>query len=101
MSTNRSNFVAVCVIAGATGTAFAAAPAGYTTTVQLRDGKQATCTVNKPAAVPAGSTSSLTRRERTEAQVAATARLRRRPGDRNAYPNSTTAPHVQCWQANL
>ncbi|MFM0412384.1 MULTISPECIES: hypothetical protein [Paraburkholderia] len=100
MSIIRQSFVGTFVMICAMGTALAAPPASYTTTVRLHDGKWVTCAVNKPADVPAGSTSTLTRRERTEAQVKATARLRRRTGDENAYPSPTTAPHVQCWRAN-
>lgn len=97
MSIIRQSFVGIFVMICAMGTPLAAPPASYTTTVRLHSGKQVTCAVNEPAAAPAGSTSTLTRRERTEAQVKATARLRRRTGDRNAYPSPTTAPHVQCW----
>ena len=97
MSIIRQSLIATFVMVCAVGAALAASPTSYTTTVRLHSGKHVTCAVNKPAAAPAGGTSTLTRRERTEAQVKATARLRRRTGDRNAYPSPTTAPHVQCW----
>lgn len=97
MLTIRQSFIAISVMACAAGTALAAPMASYTTSVRLHDGKHVTCAVNQPAAAPTGGTSTLTKRERTEAEVKATARLRRWPGDKTAYPSPTTAPHVECW----
>ena len=52
MSTIRHALVAICVTAGAAGTALAAPDARYTTTVQLHDGKQVTGAVNEPTTAP-------------------------------------------------
>ncbi|MFM0198116.1 hypothetical protein PQQ65_34200 [Paraburkholderia strydomiana] len=99
MSIIRQSFVGTFVMICAVGTVLAAPPASYTTTVRLHSGKQVMCAVNEPAAAPAAGaqTLTLTASERNEAEVAATAILRRQAGNRNAYPSPTTAPHVQCW----
>jgi hypothetical protein len=66
--------------------------------VQLRDGKQVTCAINEQTAAPAGGTPTLTTGERNEAEIAATAALRRQAGNKNAYPSPATSPH--CGEAN-
>lgn len=95
----------VAVLATVAGTAFASPSTRYVTTVHLRDGKQVVCAVNEPlgsaGGVAQGTTQSsgaqtLTRRERNEAEVDATAPLRRLPVNRNQYPTRATAPTVQC-----
>ena len=79
MSTIRHALVALCVTAGAAGTALAEPIANYKTVVQLHDGKQ-TCAINEPTATPASRTPTLTTSERNEAEIAATAALRRQAG---------------------
>lgn len=67
------------------GAASAAVPQpGYTTTVQLHDGKRVTCSVNEPASTPSSSNDqqALSASERNEAEVVATAALRRLPKNR-------------------
>lgn len=77
------------------GAASAAAPQpGYVTTVQLHDGKRVTCFVNEPASTLSSSNDqqALTTSERNEAEVVATAALRRTPRDRG----DTDMADVQC-----
>ncbi|MGF6992887.1 hypothetical protein P3T25_001231 [Paraburkholderia sp. GAS32] len=73
------------LIVTSVGTASAAAPQpGYVTTVQLHDGRRVTCSVNEPASIPSLSNDqqALTARERNEAEIVATAALRRIPKNR-------------------
>lgn len=88
--------VAVCACMAITGVAVAAPVAGYSTTVRLHDGRQVECRVNEGGGTATEARQTLTRPERNEAEIIATARLRLKPGNRNAYPDPTTAPHVQC-----
>ncbi|WP_454830195.1 hypothetical protein [Paraburkholderia xenovorans] len=90
MSTIRYTLVALCMMTGARGTAVAVPLAGYTTTAQLHDGKQVTCAVDEPvAAAAAGAqTQTLTASERNEAEIAATAILRRQAGKQKCLPDS-------------
>ncbi|MEZ0606056.1 hypothetical protein ACAX43_28530 [Paraburkholderia sp. IW21] len=85
----------VAVLATA-GTAFAAPFTTYMTTVHLHDGKQVVCAVNEPQSMRPVAVQMLSKRERIEAQIDATARLRRHPGNRNHYPSAATAPRVNC-----
>jgi hypothetical protein len=87
------------------GAAFASPQTSYVTTVHLRDGKQAVCAVNEPlgsaggvaqGTVQTSAAQPLTTRERNEAEVDATAPLRRLPINQNHYPTRATAPTVQC-----
>jgi hypothetical protein len=67
------------------GAASAAAPQpSYVTTVQLNDGKRVTCSVNEPASTASSSNDqqALTASERNEAEIVATAPLRRIPRNR-------------------
>ncbi|SOF01810.1 hypothetical protein SAMN05446635_9925 [Burkholderia sp. OK233] len=83
--------------AAAVGSALGASSISYVTTVHLHDGKQVVCAVNESRTMQAGDRSqALTTAELNEAQVDATARLRRHPGNKNEYPSSSTAPHVDC-----
>jgi len=92
-----SQFVAALVLFGtAAGNAFAVPATSYTTTVHLRDGKQVTCAVNEPTFAQQSAMQTLTKRDRNEAEVIATARLRRLPNNRNSYPTPISAPRVQC-----
>ncbi|MFM0732677.1 hypothetical protein PQQ52_19540 [Paraburkholderia sediminicola] len=83
--------------AAALGNAFGASTVPYVTTVHLHDGKQVVCAVNEPLPMQAADRSqTLTTGELNEAQIDATARLRRHPGNKNHYPSASTAPHVAC-----
>jgi hypothetical protein len=93
------------MLATLAGTAFASPTTSYVTTVHLRDGKQAVCAVNEPlgsaggvaqGAVQTSGTQSLSKRERNEAEIDATAPLRRLPINQNHYPTPATAPTVNC-----
>ncbi len=92
------------VIAGALagsvfGYAFGESGSSYVTTVLLHDGKQVVCAVNDVRPIQAGDRSqTLTTAELNEAQIDATARLRRHPGNKNLYPSASTAPYVDCAQ---
>lgn len=88
--------IAVAALATATGTAFASPFTTYMTTVHLHDGRQAVCAVNEPQSMQPASLQTLSTRERNEAQIDATARLRRHPGNKNHYPSAATAPRVNC-----
>ena len=88
--------VAVVLFGTAVGNAFAASATSYTTTVHLRDGKQVVCAVNEPASTQKITMQTLSRRDRNEAEVIATAPLRRLPNNRNNYPSPISAPRVQC-----
>lgn len=70
----------------------------YTTTVHLRDGKQAVCAVNEPSSMLRANAGGLTTGERIEAEIDATDRLRqhRHLGNKSDYPSSRTAPRVHC-----
>jgi len=87
------------ILAGASSYAMASS-ASYTKVVRLRDGRQVTCVVNGTVPTnpsgPAVSESRLTTSERVEAELDATARLRRVHVDKNKYPDPTTAPRVSC-----
>lgn len=75
-----------------------AQPVSYTSTVQLASGKQVTCAVNQPLA-HSGSlppTTSLSRSEINEAELAAIAPLRNVRVSKETYPHPALAPHVQC-----
>jgi len=83
--------------AAAVGNAFGTSSVSYVTTVRLHDGKQVVCAVNETRSMQAGDRNqTLTTRELNEAQIDATARLRRHPGNKNHYPSASTAPHVDC-----
>lgn len=70
----------------------------YTKVVHLRDGTMATCVVNGPVngTTRTGGQSTLTTAQRNEAEVDATARLRRLPAHPKDYPTPRTAPRVTC-----
>ena len=74
--------------------------ASYTKVVHLRDGRAVNCVVNGVVSMsPAGMAMSeprLTTSESVEAELDATARLRRVHRDKNTYPDPTTAPQVSC-----
>jgi hypothetical protein len=74
--------IASRMMAGAANAALAEPDASYTTTMRLRDGMQGTYAVNEPAATPVSGaqTQTLTASERNEAEIAATAILRRNAG---------------------
>ncbi|WP_454830169.1 hypothetical protein [Paraburkholderia xenovorans] len=92
----RMMFVGVLTIA-AFGPAFGASTRSYVITVHLHSGKQVVCAVNEPLKAQDRLRSQpLTVRELNEAQVDATARLRRQPGDKNHYPSPSMAPKVEC-----
>jgi len=92
-----SHFAVALVLFGtAVGTAFAVSATSYRTTVHLWDGKQAVCAVNEPTFAQQATMQTLTTRDRNEAEVIATARLRRLPNNRNNYPSPSSAPRVQC-----
>lgn len=88
--------VALMLCGTAVGNVFADSATSYTTTVHLRDGKQVTCAVNEPTFAQQATMQTLNRRDRNEAEVTATARLRRLPNNRNSYPTPISAPRVQC-----
>ncbi|HZZ03335.1 hypothetical protein [Paraburkholderia sp.] len=88
--------LAAAVFATATGTAFATPFSTYMTTVHLRDGKQVVCAVNEPRSMQPAGMQTLSTRERIEAQIDATARLRRHLGNKNHYPSAATAPRIDC-----
>ncbi|CAE6734103.1 hypothetical protein R69888_02202 [Paraburkholderia haematera] len=87
---------AACVlVVTSVGAASAAAPQpSYVTTVQLHDGKRVTCFVNEPASTLSSSSNqqSLSTSERNEAEIDATAALRRIPRNRG----DADMPDVQC-----
>ncbi|RKE39939.1 hypothetical protein B0G76_6393 [Paraburkholderia sp. BL23I1N1] len=87
---------AIFALVGASmGAASAAAPQpSYVTTVQLHDGKRVTCSVNEPASTLLSShdRQALTASERNEAEIDATAALRRIPRNRGDADTSD----VQC-----
>jgi hypothetical protein len=63
----------------------------------MHDGKQIVCRVNEPRPMQAGDRrQTLTTGELVEAQIDATARLRRHPGNKNHYPSASTAPQFDC-----
>ncbi|MFM0074777.1 hypothetical protein PQQ86_26835 [Paraburkholderia sediminicola] len=68
----------------------------YSTTVRLSDGKTLSCAVNEPLTAVRDASTTLTRRETTEADVLATQRLRLLSGPTSAYPSPYTAPNVTC-----
>ena len=76
--------------------AFATSRTSYTINVQLHDGKHVECAVNQSLPITLSSRPPLTTRERNEAEIDATARLRRIFRDKNQYPSPGTAPHVEC-----
>jgi hypothetical protein len=76
--------------------AFATPRTSYTTNVRLHDGKHVECAVNQSLPIILSSRPGLTTRERNEAEIDATARLRRVFRSKNQYPSPGTAPHVQC-----
>lgn len=88
--------VAFLALYTAVGSAFGATRAAYTLTVHLRDGKTVVCAVNQPRSMQPATMQKLSARERVEAQIDATARLRRQPGNKNHYPSQATAPRVSC-----
>ncbi|MGF6936751.1 cell division protein FtsB [Paraburkholderia sp. UCT70] len=89
--------VAIVLFGTTAGAAFATPSTSYTTTVHLRDSKQVVCAVNEPAALAQQATGqTLTRRERNEAQIDATARLSSAQHSKNDYPSPATAPRVHC-----
>jgi hypothetical protein len=81
--------------------AVASSNTSYTREIQLRDGKHVTCVVNGPApenaALAPAANNRLTIKERNEAEIIATARLRLIYRDQNQYPDRNTAPHVSCF----
>jgi hypothetical protein len=87
------------ILAAASAYAMASS-ASYTKVVHLRDGRQVTCVVNDMVSTSpsdaAVSEPRLTTSERVEAELDATARLRRVHPDKNKYPDPTTAPRVSC-----
>jgi hypothetical protein len=105
MKIARLFVMSVAVLAGLSGAAFASPVTRYTTTVHLRDGKQAVCAVNEPlssvggvaqGSVQTSNARTLSKRERNEAEVDVTAPLRRLPVNQNHYPTLATAPSVHC-----
>ncbi|TCK84176.1 hypothetical protein B0G74_8988 [Paraburkholderia sp. BL9I2N2] len=88
--------LAAAALATTTATALATPFTAYTTTVHLRDGKQAVCAVNEPHSTQSPGAQTLSTVERNEAQIDATARLRRHLGNKNRYPSPATAPLVNC-----
>lgn len=96
MQSIKQNLVVALVAACATASVFATPRTSYTTTVKLNDGKTVTCAVNEPMQTDETGHSTLTRRERTEAEVDAIARLSTRDRNMNMYPSPGTAPHVEC-----
>lgn len=68
----------------------------YSTTVHLSDGKALSCAVNEPLSAARNAGSTLTRREKAEADVLATNRLRLLSGPTSDYPSPYTAPNVTC-----
>ncbi|CAE6808431.1 hypothetical protein [Paraburkholderia haematera] len=71
----------------------------YSTTVHLSDGKALQCAVNEPLSAVSNASTTLTRREKTEADVLATRRLRLASGPTSDYPSPYTAPNVTCAAA--
>ncbi|MFL9985894.1 hypothetical protein P0D72_26665 [Paraburkholderia sediminicola] len=71
----------------------------YSTTVRLSDGKTLNCAVNEPLTAARDTSTTLTRRETTEAGVLATHRLRLLSGPTSEYPSPYTAPNVACEAA--
>jgi hypothetical protein len=76
--------------------AFATPRTSYTTNVQLHDGRHVECAVNQSLPITLSSQPVLTTQERNEAEIDATARLRRFFRNKNQYPSPGTAPHVHC-----
>jgi CRISPR/Cas system-associated exonuclease Cas4 (RecB family) len=68
----------------------------YVTDVRLSDGVALRCTVNELPHAAGISVSPLTMRERTQADVLATQRLRLLSGPTSEYPSPYTAPSVAC-----
>jgi hypothetical protein len=68
----------------------------YSTKVHLSDGKTLNCAVNEPLTAVRNSNTTLTRRDKTEADVLATQRLRLLSGPTSEYPSPYTAPNVTC-----
>ena len=87
---------AVVLFGTVVGNAFAVSATSYTTTVHLRDGKQVVCAVNEPASAQQPAMQTLSKRDRNQAEIIATARLRRLPNSRSNYPSPISAPRVQC-----
>jgi hypothetical protein len=71
-------------------------PYAYTTDVRLSDGVALLCAVNEDPHAAGISVSPLTVRERTQADVLATQRLRLLSGPTSEYPSPYTAPSVAC-----
>ncbi|MFL9865633.1 hypothetical protein PQR67_15780 [Paraburkholderia fungorum] len=72
----------------------------YSTIVRLADGKTLTCAVNEPLTAVRDPGTPLTLREKTEADVLATQRLRLISGPTSEYPSPYTAPNVTCEAAS-
>ena len=100
--TNQNPVLALAVVAAlwSAGSEAAQPAYVYTTTVHLSNGKTLNCGVNEPAAAIHVSGQPLTRREKTEADVLATQRLRLLSGPTSDYPSPFTAPSVVCEPAD-
>lgn len=98
MKTSRFCVFSTMALVLATAYANASPAMSYTKQVHLRDGKTATCIVNGhgPETLTGAAIPTLTTAERNEAEIDATARLRRVPKNKNAYPDALTAPRVDC-----